>query len=169
MSETGGIERPRRKKRKKGKSKLSTEQRAVSYVIGGGLFLLGVGLLVWFSRLDRAPGKIFNLLAAGGVGSLLSGLGLFLHPLTRSGWTPFRTIPIRSRCSASCPGSGSSGCWSSSPRWGGLRLRRAEYGASRRLMREIAGPDDGVATWRVLGWGRTEGLRRAALQPGRRR
>ena len=93
MRAADNLQRPRKRKTNKAKPKISAEQRAISYVIGAGFFLLGIGLLFWFSRLDRAPGKIFNLLAAGGVGSLLSGIGLFLHPLDEQRLDAFQNDP----------------------------------------------------------------------------
>jgi hypothetical protein len=43
--------------------------------------ILGIALLAGFFFTQRAPAKLFNLLAAGGVASLLSGIGLFIQPL----------------------------------------------------------------------------------------
>src|SRR4051794_3108630 len=68
-------DRPRKKKA------LDREARVTSYGFGGFLTLLGAGLLVGFSFMERGPSKLFHLLAAGGVAALLSGIGLFLHPL----------------------------------------------------------------------------------------
>jgi hypothetical protein len=36
---------------------------------------------VGYQYLERGPSKLFNLLAAGGIASLLSGIGLFIQPL----------------------------------------------------------------------------------------
>lgn len=91
MSGTSDLQRPRKKKKKK--SGLSKEARVMSYVMGAFLFLVGVGLLVGFSYTQRAPSKLFNLLAAGGVAALLSGIGLFLHPLDEDRLHAFQNEP----------------------------------------------------------------------------
>jgi hypothetical protein len=78
---------------KETRSGLSTEERIGSYAIGGVLFLLGGGFLVWYSFLDRAPGKLFNLLAAGGVAAVLSGIGLFIQPLDGERMDAFQNEP----------------------------------------------------------------------------
>src|SRR5262245_10190661 len=69
--------RPKKKKKKN----VDGESRALSYVMGAFLILLGVGLMAGYIYLERGPGKLFHLLAAGGVGSLFSGIGLFIQPL----------------------------------------------------------------------------------------
>jgi hypothetical protein len=79
MNERDESERPRKKGKKK--AKVDGTARAKSYGIGAFLLLLGAGMLVGYFYTQRAPGKLFNLLAAGGVASLLSGVGLFLYPL----------------------------------------------------------------------------------------
>jgi hypothetical protein len=91
MSDADDIKR-RRKKRKK-KPKESVEDRAVSYGFGALLALLGVGMLVGFYFLERGPSKLFDLLAAGGVAALLSGVGLFIQPLDEERLREFRTNP----------------------------------------------------------------------------
>src|SRR3954451_1687935 len=80
-------------RKKKGSQKLEAEARVMSYGIGGFLFLLGIGLLVGFTYMERGPSKLFHLLAAGGVASLLGGLGLFLHPLDEERLHAFQNEP----------------------------------------------------------------------------
>src|SRR5690242_241444 len=92
MSGSRDVQRPRGKKGGGG-GKLSGEARAASYGIGVVLFLIGVGMLVWFSYTERAPSKLFNLLAAGGVAALLFGVGLFLHPLDEDRLHAFQHEP----------------------------------------------------------------------------
>jgi hypothetical protein len=72
---------------------ISGDARAASYGIGGFLFLLGLGMLWWFNSLERAPSKAFNLLAAGGVAALLSGIGLFISPLDHDKLNAFQNEP----------------------------------------------------------------------------
>jgi hypothetical protein len=79
--------------RKKQNAELDKEARMMSYVIGTFSILLGIGLLVGFSYTQRAPSKLFNLLAAGGVAALLSGVGLFLHPLDEERLHAFQNEP----------------------------------------------------------------------------
>jgi cell division septal protein FtsQ len=74
-------ERPRKKRKKKPKT--DNVALVMSYAIGAGLVLLGVVLMVWFFNTTRAPSRMFNLLAAGGIASLLSGIGLIICPLDR--------------------------------------------------------------------------------------
>jgi len=78
---------------KKTPGRISTEERVGSYAIGGCLFLLGIGLMVWFYYTQRAPSKLFNLLAAGGIGSFLSGIGLFIYPLDGQRLDAFQNEP----------------------------------------------------------------------------
>jgi hypothetical protein len=61
--------------------------------MGVFLLLVGVGMLVGFYYTQRAPGKLFNLLAAGGIAALLSGIGLFLHPLDEERLNAFQNEP----------------------------------------------------------------------------
>lgn len=72
---------------------LSIETRMKNYGLGVFFILLGVGLLVWFSYTQRAPGKLFDLLAAGGVASLLSGIGLLIWPLDEDRLDAFQNDP----------------------------------------------------------------------------
>jgi hypothetical protein len=67
--------------KKKTKKSVDSESRALSYVMAVFFVLLGIGLIVGYNYLERGPSKLFNLLAAGGVGSLLSGIGLIIQPL----------------------------------------------------------------------------------------
>jgi hypothetical protein len=90
MGETTDFGRPRKKGKK---ARAAAGDRAASYGIGGVLLLVGAGMLWWFLSLDRAPGKIFNLLAAGGVAAVLSGVGLFLQPLDRDRLHAFQNEP----------------------------------------------------------------------------
>ncbi|HUQ68836.1 MAG TPA: hypothetical protein VM165_04895 [Planctomycetaceae bacterium] len=78
---------------KKTPGRISTEERVGSYAIGGFLFLLGSGLMVWFYYTQRAPSKLFNLLAAGGIASFLSGIGLFIYPLDGQRLDAFQNEP----------------------------------------------------------------------------
>jgi cell division septal protein FtsQ len=91
MSDADDLEPPRRKKKKK--PKLDAKAMAVSYGIGLFLFLLGIGLLVWFYYTPRAPARLFNLLAAGGIAALLSGVGLFICPLDEERLHAFQHDP----------------------------------------------------------------------------
>ena len=72
---------------------MGLETRLKNYGLGAFFVLLGIGLLVWFSYMERAPGKLFNLLAAGGVASLLSGIGLFIYPLDDDRLDAFQNDP----------------------------------------------------------------------------
>jgi hypothetical protein len=72
---------------------VTVETRLKNYGLGAFFVLLGVGLLVWFNAMDRAPGKLFNLLAAGGVASLLSGIGLIIYPLDDDRLDAFQNDP----------------------------------------------------------------------------
>lgn len=81
------------RERKPAAAGITTAERVGSYAIGGFLFLLGVGFLVWFEMMDRAPGKLFNLLAAGGVAAILSGVGLFIWPLDGERLDAFQNEP----------------------------------------------------------------------------
>jgi len=67
--------------------------RAMSYVFGVFFLLLGGGMMLGYEYLQRAPAKIFNLLMAGGAGSLLSGLGLLIYPLTEEQLDVFQKEP----------------------------------------------------------------------------
>lgn len=67
--------------------------RVMSYVFGAFLFLLGGGMLIGYDFLQRAPGKVFNLLMAGGVGALLSGIGLVARPLNEEQLDVFQNDP----------------------------------------------------------------------------
>jgi cell division septal protein FtsQ len=80
-------------KKKKKKPQLDAKARAVSYGIGVFLLLLGIGLLVWFYYTQRAPAKLFNLLAAGGIAAFLSGIGLFICPLDEARMNAFQKEP----------------------------------------------------------------------------
>jgi hypothetical protein len=83
----------RLRKNSKQKSGSSNETRALNYVIGAFLFLLGIAMLVGFSYMERGPSKLFNLLAAGGAGALLSGIGLFICPLDQEKLDIFQNEP----------------------------------------------------------------------------
>jgi hypothetical protein len=85
------FDRPRKKK--KGKPDTDGADRATSYAMGAFFFLLGIGLLVWYYYTQRAPWKLFNLLAGGGVAVLLSGIGLFIYPLDRERLHAFQNEP----------------------------------------------------------------------------
>ena len=50
-------------------------------------------MLVGFYYTQRAPAKLFNLLAAGGVALVLSGVGLFLRPLDEKRLHAFQNDP----------------------------------------------------------------------------
>jgi hypothetical protein len=93
MSDADDVERPRKRRKKKKKPESSAEDRAVSYGFGALLSLVGVGMLVGFYFLERGPSKLFDLLAGGGVAALLSGVGLFIHPLDEERLHAFRTGP----------------------------------------------------------------------------
>ena len=84
-------ERPRKHSRKT--SGASNETRVLNYVIGAFFCLLGIGMLVGYFYMERGPSKIFNLLAAGGVGALLSGIGLFISPLDQEKLDTFQNEP----------------------------------------------------------------------------
>jgi hypothetical protein len=104
MSDADDVERPRkRRKKKKTKPESSAEDRAVSYGFGALLALFGVGMLVGYYFLERGPSKLFNLLAAGGVAALLSGVGLFIQPLDEERLRAFRTDPNPSTVFAVMP------------------------------------------------------------------
>jgi hypothetical protein len=91
MSDVDDFEsRPRKRKKE---PKVDSTGRAMSYGFGVLMFLLGTGLIVWYYHTQRAPAKAFNLLAAGGVAALLSGLGLFLHPLDEERLHTFQKEP----------------------------------------------------------------------------
>jgi len=83
-----------RPKKKKRSSKFAAEpSRAASYGIGVFLILLGIGLMAGYQYLERGPSKLFNLLAAGGIASLLSGIGLFIQPLDEDRLSAFQNEP----------------------------------------------------------------------------
>jgi hypothetical protein len=69
------------------------QARMQSYGIGIFLCLVGVGMLAGFFFTQQAPAKLFNLLAAGGVAALLSGIGLFIHPLDGERLNAFQNEP----------------------------------------------------------------------------
>lgn len=79
-------EAPRRKKP-------DDHGRVMSYVFGAFLLLLGGGMLIGYDFLQRAPSKVFNLLMAGGVGALLSGIGLVVRPLNEEQLDVFQNDP----------------------------------------------------------------------------
>lgn len=83
---------PRPKKKRK-KSSQPAPDRAMSYVMGIFFLCVGGGMLAGFQFLDRAPGKLFNLLAAGGVACLLGGLGLLIYPLDSDRLNTFQNEP----------------------------------------------------------------------------
>jgi cell division septal protein FtsQ len=83
------VERPEQKKRKK----TDEHGRVMSYVVGVFLFLLGGGMVAGYQFLERGPSKLFNLLMAGGVGALLSGVGLFIQPLDEERLDAFQNEP----------------------------------------------------------------------------
>lgn len=83
------VEQPERKTRKKP----DDHGRVMSYVFGVVLLLLGGGMVAGYQFLERGPSKLFNLLMAGGVGALLSGIGLFLHPLDEERLDAFQNEP----------------------------------------------------------------------------
>ena len=74
-------------------ARTKVETRLKNYGLGAFFVLLGVGLMVWYSYTMRAPGKLFNLLAAGGIASLLSGIGLFVQPLDDERLDAFQNEP----------------------------------------------------------------------------
>jgi|GEM_PF-6139136 len=91
-----------KKKTKKRKSAATSEQprkkpddhgRALSYVVGIFLLLLGGGMIVGFDYLRRAPEKLFLLLVGGGAGAVLSGLGLLIQPMTEEQLDIFQNEP----------------------------------------------------------------------------
>ena len=85
------LDRPRKKGKKK--PELEPEDRGMSYVMGFVLFVFGAGMLVGFYYTQRAPAKLFNLLAAGGAAMVLSGIGLFIHPLNDAEMKEFQNNP----------------------------------------------------------------------------
>ena len=85
------LDRPRKKRKKK--PELEPEDRGMSYVMGFVLLVFGAGMLVGFYYTQRAPAKLFNLLAAGGVALVLSGVGLFLRPLDEKRLHAFQNDP----------------------------------------------------------------------------
>ena len=74
-------------------AKGETIARAESYGIGVVLFLLGLGMLVGYHYTQRAPGKLFDLLAAGGAAALLSGVSLLIRPLDGDRLEAFQNEP----------------------------------------------------------------------------
>jgi hypothetical protein len=82
-----------RPKKKRSSKSASEPSRAASYGIGAFLTLLGIGLMVGYQYLERGPSKMFNLLAAGGIASLLSGIGLFIQPLDEDRLNAFQNEP----------------------------------------------------------------------------
>jgi hypothetical protein len=79
----------------KEKKKLSPadEMRAKSYGVGCVMFIVGVGMVVGFFYLGQAPAKLFYMLASGAVVMLLSGIGLFIHPLNKEQMENFQNNP----------------------------------------------------------------------------
>ena len=92
MSDAEDDDFDRLRKQKK-KPQENGADRAASYGLGVFFVLLGIGLLVWYYYTMRAPSKLFNLLAGGGVAVLLSGIGLFICPLDRERLHAFQHEP----------------------------------------------------------------------------
>jgi hypothetical protein len=88
-------DRPRKKKKNK-KRRDDVEEagnKAASYGIGVVMVLIGIGFWVGFYFTTTAPSKLFNLLAAGGAAMILSGVGLFVHPLNDAEMKEFQNNP----------------------------------------------------------------------------
>jgi len=86
-------DRPRKKKKGRRDAVDVASDKAVSYPIGVVMLLIGVALWVGFFFTTTAPSKLFNLLAAGGAAMILSGVGLFIHPLTDAEMKEFQNNP----------------------------------------------------------------------------
>jgi hypothetical protein len=86
-------DRPRKKKKKRRDPVDVASDKAVSYPVGVVMLLIGVALWVGFYFTTTAPSKLFNLLAAGGAAMVLSGIGLFIHPLTDVEMAEFQNNP----------------------------------------------------------------------------
>jgi hypothetical protein len=67
--------------------------RAMSYVFGVFMLVLGGGMIAGYQFLERGPSKLFNLLMAGGVAAVLAGVGLFLCPLDEERLDAFQNEP----------------------------------------------------------------------------
>ena len=67
--------------------------RVMSYGFGVFMLLLGGGMFAGYQFLERGPGKLFNLLMAGGVAAVLSGIGLFIYPLDEERLDAFQNEP----------------------------------------------------------------------------
>jgi len=67
--------------------------RAMSYVFGVFMLLLGGGMIAGYQFLERGPSKLFNLLMAGGVAAVLAGIGLFVCPLDEERLDAFQNEP----------------------------------------------------------------------------
>src|SRR5438874_5725801 len=99
MGDADDLERPPKKKKlrpmpeSEDRPKVTGEDRAMSYGFGIFMLLLGIGMLVGYYFTQRAPSKLFNLLAAGGVACLLSAVGLFVQPLDKQRLDAFRNEP----------------------------------------------------------------------------
>ena len=91
VAKTSTTEKPETTTR--AKSRTSTEDKVLSFVMGFFLLALGIGMLAGYQFLERGPSKLFNLLAAGGAGAVLSGIGLFLYPLDRERLDAFQNEP----------------------------------------------------------------------------
>jgi hypothetical protein len=85
-------DRPRKKKKKKRRDDEPGE-KAASYGIGVVMLLIGVAMWVGFYFTTTAPSKLFNLLATGGAAMILSGIGLFIHPLDDAEMKEFQNNP----------------------------------------------------------------------------
>src|SRR5947209_20320344 len=86
-------DRPRKKKKKKRGDDDEPGHKAASYGIGVVMLLIGVAFWVGFYFTTTAPSKLFNLLAAGGAAMILSGIGLFIHPLNDTEMKEFQNNP----------------------------------------------------------------------------
>ena len=84
-------DRPRKKKKRRPEDEPGN--KAASYGIGVVMLLIGIAFWVGFYFTNTAPSKLFNLLAAGGAAMVLSGIGLFIHPLNDAEMKEFQNNP----------------------------------------------------------------------------
>ena len=85
-------DRPRKKKKRRDAVE-EAGNKAASYGIGVVMVLIGIAFWVGFYFTNTAPSKLFNLLAAGGAAMVLSGVGLFIHPLNDAEMKEFQNNP----------------------------------------------------------------------------